>query len=126
MNLLSNAIDAFESSQESTIESKQGITPCITICTKVVHPIGEITPSSNQLTRERVKICITDNGSGISDAIKRRIFDPFFTTKAVGDGTGLGLSISHKIVVEQHEGSLQCVSQPGQGTEFRIEIPITD
>jgi signal transduction histidine kinase len=126
MNLLSNAIDAFESSQESTIESKQGITPCITICTKVVHPIVEITPSSNQLTRERVKICITDNGSGISDAIKRRIFDPFFTTKAVGDGTGLGLSISHKIVVEQHEGSLQCVSQPGQGTEFRIEIPITD
>ncbi|MBD2127813.1 GAF domain-containing sensor histidine kinase [Microcoleus sp. FACHB-1] len=126
MNLLSNAIDAFESSQESTIESKQGITPCITICTKVVHPIGEITPSSNQLTRERVKISITDNGSGISDAIKRRIFDPFFTTKAVGDGTGLGLSISHKIVVEQHEGSLQCVSQPGQGTEFRIEIPITD
>ena len=126
MNLLSNAIDAFESSQESTIESKQGITPCITICTKVVHPIGEITPSSNQLTRERVKISITDNGSGISDAIKRRIFDPFFTTKAVGDGTGLGLSISHKIVVDQHEGSLQCVSQPGQGTEFRIEIPITD
>jgi signal transduction histidine kinase len=126
MNLLSNAIDAFESNQESTLESKPGITPCITICTEVVHSGCESILSRNQLTTERVKICITDNGSGIPDAIQRRIFDPFFTTKAVGDGTGLGLSISHKIVVEQHEGSLQCLSQPGQGTQFRIEIPITD
>ncbi|AFZ21234.1 sensor histidine kinase [Allocoleopsis franciscana] len=126
MNLLSNAIDAFESGQEPTLESKPGITPCITICTEVVHHGGENILSRNQLTTERVKICITDNGSGIPDAIKRRIFDPFFTTKAVGDGTGLGLSISHKIVVDQHEGSLQCLSKPGQGTEFRIEIPITD
>jgi two-component system, NtrC family, sensor kinase len=129
MNLLSNAIDAFESDQEPTLESKPGITPCITICTEVVHPGGELSPSRDKQTREPrelVKICITDNGSGIPDAIKRRIFDPFFTTKAVGDGTGLGLSISHKIVVDQHEGSLQCLSQPGQGTEFRIEIPITD
>lgn len=126
MNLLSNAIDAFESGQESMLESKQGITPCITICTEVIHHRGESILSINQLTTERVKICITDNGSGIPDAIKRRIFDPFFTTKSVGDGTGLGLSISHKIVVDQHEGSLQCLSQPGQGTEFRIEIPITD
>jgi signal transduction histidine kinase len=126
MNLLSNAIDAFESGQEPTLESKQGITPRITICTEVVHHGGESILSRNQLITERVKICITDNGSGIPDAIKRRIFDPFFTTKAVGDGTGLGLSISHKIVVDQHEGSLKCLSQPGQGTEFRIEIPITD
>ena len=126
MNLLSNAIDAFESGQEPTLESKQGITPRITICTEVVHHGGESILSRNQLTTERVKICIIDNGSGIPDAIKRRIFDPFFTTKAVGDGTGLGLSISHKIVVDQHEGSLQCLSKPGQGTEFRIEIPITD
>jgi signal transduction histidine kinase len=126
MNLLSNAIDAFESGQEPTLESKQGITPRITICTEVVHHGGESILSRNQLITERVKICITDNGSGIPDAIKRRIFDPFFTTKAVGNGTGLGLSISHKIVVAQHEGSLKCLSQPGQGTEFRIEIPITD
>ena len=126
MNLLSNAIDAFESGQESTIESQQKITPCITISTEVIHPGGKINSSRDQQAREQVKICITDNGSGIPDAIKRRIFDPFFTTKGVGDGTGLGLSISHKIIVDQHEGSLQCLSQPGQGTEFRIEIPITD
>lgn len=129
MNLLSNAIDAFESGQKPTLESKPGITPCITICTELVHPEDESSPSRDKQTRqsrELVKICITDNGSGIPDAIKRRIFDPFFTTKAVGDGTGLGLSISHKIVVDQHEGSLQCLSKPGQGTEFRIEIPISD
>lgn len=126
MNLLSNAIDAFESGQEPTRESKQGITPCITICTEVIHPGGERNSSRDKQARDQVKICITDNGSGIPDAIKRRIFDPFFTTKGVGDGTGLGLSISHKIVVDQHEGSLQCLSKPGKGTEFRIEIPITD
>lgn len=126
MNLLSNAIDAFEIQQKSTLDSQPSITPCITICTEVIHPGDELSPTQNQLTRERVKICIADNGSGIPDAIQKRIFDPFFTTKSVGDGTGLGLSISHKIVVNQHEGSLQCLSQPGQGTEFRIEIPISD
>lgn len=126
MNLLSNAIDAFEIQQKSTIDSQPSITPCITICTEVIHPGDELSPTQNQRTRERVKICIADNGSGIPDAIQKRIFDPFFTTKSVGYGTGLGLSISHKIVVNQHEGFLQCLSQPGQGTEFRIEIPISD
>ncbi|HEY9832451.1 MAG TPA: ATP-binding protein [Stenomitos sp.] len=126
MNLLSNAIDAFEIQQKSTIDSQPSITPCITICTEVIHPGDELSPTQNQRTRERVKICIADNGSGIPDAIQKRIFDPFFTTKSVGYGTGLGLSISHKIVVNQHEGFLQCLSQPGQGTEFRIEIPIRD
>ncbi|MCY7386084.1 MAG: histidine kinase, partial [Microcoleus sp. CAN_BIN18] len=52
------------------------------------------------------------------------IFNPFFTTKPVGRGTGLGLSISYQIVVEKHQGVLKCVSQPGQGTQFSIEIPL--
>jgi signal transduction histidine kinase len=52
------------------------------------------------------------------------LFDPFFTTKPVGKGTGLGLSISYQIVVEKHHGILKCLSQPGQGTEFWIEIPV--
>jgi signal transduction histidine kinase len=54
-----------------------------------------------------------------------RIFDPFFTTKPVGKGTGLGLSISYEIVVEKHGGTLKCLSEPGKGTEFWIEIPYT-
>ncbi len=75
---------------------------------------------------DRVRICMADNGVGIPEAIQGRIFDPFFTTKPVGQGKGLGLSISHQLIVQNHGGSLQCLSKSGQGTEFRIEIPITD
>ena len=72
----------------------------------------------------RVAIAISDNGLGIAESLKSRIFDPFFTTKPVGKGTGLGLSISYQIVVERHGGTLRCISVPGGGTEFAIEIPI--
>jgi signal transduction histidine kinase len=53
-----------------------------------------------------------------------RIFDPFFTTKPVGTATGLGMSITYKIIVEQHQGELQCISAPGKGTAFLMQIPI--
>jgi C4-dicarboxylate-specific signal transduction histidine kinase len=71
-----------------------------------------------------VQIAIKDNGMGINPEIKQRIFDPFFTTKPVGEGTGLGLSISYQIIVDKHSGKLDCISAPGKGTEFIIEIPI--
>lgn len=48
-----------------------------------------------------------------------------FTTKPVGKGTGLGLSISYEIVTQKHGGHLKCISAPGKGTEFMIEIPYT-
>jgi signal transduction histidine kinase len=60
----------------------------------------------------------------MSEEVSRRLFDPFFTTKPVGKGTGLGLSISYQIVVEKHGGQLTCISEPGQGAEFAIAIPI--
>lgn len=71
-----------------------------------------------------VKIQIVDNGSGMTESVRQKIFDPFFTTKPVGSGTGLGLSISYQVVVEKHKGLLNCVSTPGQGSEFVIEIPV--
>jgi nitrogen-specific signal transduction histidine kinase len=58
------------------------------------------------------------------ETIKVRLFDPLFTTKAVGKGTGLDLAISYKIIVEQHQGDLQCTSIAGEGTEFAIAIPL--
>ncbi len=64
-----------------------------------------------------------DNGAGIPEDILPRIFDPFFTTKPVGKGTGLGLSISHGIITE-HGGSITVSSAPGEGTLFRIELPV--
>ncbi|NJN73933.1 MAG: hypothetical protein HC799_14520 [Limnothrix sp. RL_2_0] len=70
-------------------------------------------------------ISIRDNGSGIPPEIQAKLFDPFFTTKPVGKGTGLGLSISYQIVVENHGGQLECISEPNQGTEFQIVLPIS-
>jgi signal transduction histidine kinase len=55
-----------------------------------------------------------------------RIFEPFFTTKEPGQGTALGLSISYQIIVEKHGGQINCVSEPGKGCEFWIEIPMTE
>ena len=71
------------------------------------------------------RIEIEDNGPGMEDAIQSRIFEPFFTTKAVGAGTGLGLSVSYFIVVENHGGSLQVASTPGQGSIFTVRLPLS-
>lgn len=103
MNLLVNAVDAFESKTGNT-------NPTITIRTGIN-------------TEHQVFIQIADNGPGIPEAVRNRIFNPFFTTKPIGKGTGIGLSISHQIVVEKHGGQLSCESQPEQGTTFTIMLP---
>ncbi len=68
-------------------------------------------------------ISIRDTGKGIPENIRGRIFEPFFTTKPVGHGTGLGLAISYGIV-KAHNGSIECSSVEGEGTEFVVKIPI--
>ena len=72
--------------------------------------------------RESVVIRVSDNGTGIPEAIRDRIFDPFFTTKRVGEGTGLGLDIARRIV-HQHDGDIDVSSGPA-GTEFRVTLPV--
>jgi len=67
---------------------------------------------------------VTDNGTGISDAIKDKIMQPFFTTKPTGEGTGLGLSLSYDIVVKGHGGKLSARSEPGIFTEFTVMLPV--
>ncbi len=66
---------------------------------------------------------VTDEGTGISDAIKGSIFKPFFTTKPTGEGTGLGLSLS-KQFVERFGGQLTFQTVEGKGTTFKMELPI--
>ncbi len=66
---------------------------------------------------------IEDDGCGIAPDALPRIFDPFFTTKAVGAGTGLGLSLSYGIV-RKHNGSIRVSSTPGQGSRFRVTLPV--
>jgi PAS domain S-box-containing protein len=68
---------------------------------------------------------IADNGDGIRPENLPRVFDPFFTTKDVGEGTGLGLSISHHIVTA-HGGRIEVDSKPGQGSCFRIYLPLKE
>ena len=84
----------------------------------------EITIRSEMLGSDHVRIGFIDNGPGMPETVRQRLFDPFFTTKEVGKGTGLGLSISYQIVVEKHQGRLDCRSALQQGTEFWIELPI--
>ncbi|MBD2080219.1 PAS domain S-box protein [Leptolyngbya sp. FACHB-17] len=112
MNVLANALDALEGqNQHRSFEQIKASPNRIEIRTQV-------------LNGDRVQIRIADNGVGIPEAVKQRIFDPFFTTKPVGKGTGMGMSISYQIITENHGGTLQCFSTPGQGAEFVIEIPL--
>ncbi|GET36999.1 hybrid sensor histidine kinase/response regulator [Microseira wollei] len=113
MNILVNAIDAIEESNQGKSFTEIEAAPN-TIAIKT--ELSESDPS--------VVIKIKDNGKGISDEIKSKIFDQFFTTKSIGKGTGLGLSISRQIVEEAHGGSLTCSSVEGEGSEFTIMIPI--
>lgn len=73
-------------------------------------------------TPGRVCVSITDNGIGMTDAVRARMFEPFFTTKEMGRGTGLGLSSAYAIVTD-HGGTIQCSSRLGDGTRFDIELP---
>ena len=72
---------------------------------------------------DRVEIRVRDNGPGIPDSVMARIFEPFFTTKPAGEGTGLGLSLSHDIVVKQHGGTIDVVTEAGKFTEFVVTLP---
>ncbi|MBD2510158.1 GAF domain-containing protein [Nostoc muscorum FACHB-395] len=113
MNLISNAIDALDSyNSQRTLEDIEANPSQIVIRTQLRNP-------------DRITIQIADNGAGISPAVKERLFDPFFTTKPAGKGTGLGLAISAQIVAEKHNGAIWCISEPGQGAEFWVEIPIS-
>jgi signal transduction histidine kinase len=79
--------------------------------------------ASTKSLGDRVEIRIRDNGTGMPPDVKEKMFDPFFTTKPAGEGTGLGLSISHDIIVQQHAGSIEVETRPGEFTEIRVILP---
>ena len=74
---------------------------------------------------DSVELRVSDNGSGIPEAIAEKIFNPFFTTKTVGKGTGQGLAIVHDMIVNKHNGSIRFESKVDVGTTFIVEIPVS-
>ncbi|MEM6437904.1 MAG: ATP-binding protein, partial [Cyanobacteria bacterium P01_D01_bin.115] len=116
MNLLSNAIDAIDEKWEK--HASDPAAPPLKLPPRIILRAKLVAGG------DRVHLHFTDNGVGIPEHVKQRILDPFFTTKPVGKGTGLGMSISYQIIVERHHGRLDCLSFPGKGTRFLIELPI--
>ncbi|AFZ02479.1 sensor histidine kinase [Calothrix sp. PCC 6303] len=111
MNILANAIDALD-------DSNSGKT------------FEDITANPNQIrittlvADQTVQIIIADNGIGMTQEVKQRIFDNLFTTKGVNKGTGLGLAIAQQIIIDKHDGQIDCLSASGEGTKFIITLPI--
>ncbi len=106
LNLINNAFYAVSKASE----------------TKDVGFKPEVTLSTKQIERN-VEIIVKDNGEGIPAKVRDKIFQPFFTTKPTGSGTGLGLSLSYDII-KAHKGEINAVSNEGEGTEFKIALPI--
>jgi signal transduction histidine kinase/CheY-like chemotaxis protein len=115
LNLAVNARDAMRKGGRLTIETS----------TLEVGPASNHPPSGVELpVGEYVTISLTDNGCGMSEAVKARLFEPFFTTKDDGH-SGLGLATSYGIV-RQSGGQIFAESEPGKGSTFRIYLPRVD
>jgi len=112
INLATNARDAMQKGGMLTIE-----TGLQTIEASVEQEFGRAEPGSYAV------VTVSDTGSGMDKETCKRIFEPFYTTKDVGKGTGLGMAIVYGIV-KQHNGYIDVYSEPGQGTTFRIYLPI--
>jgi two-component system, NtrC family, sensor kinase len=107
LNLISNGLYATNKRKQSTANG--AYEPTITASTR---DLGS-----------KVEIAIRDNGTGVADEVRAKMFNPFFTTKPAGEGTGLGLSLSYDIVVKQHGGTIEVLTEPDAFTQFTIVLP---
>ena len=122
MNLCMNARDAMPDGGSVTIKTSK-----VNKEEYLMNSKKELLTEEYSLTPYRyfVEISVADTGTGMSDEVMERIFEPFFTTKQVGKGTGLGLSIIYGII-EQHKGIIDVHTIKGEGTEFKIYIPLEE
>ncbi|MEL6553159.1 MAG: ATP-binding protein [Cyanobacteria bacterium J06621_11] len=130
MNILVNAIEAlrYQHSQLHPQSVSSPNTPIPNISTPDASTPNnlkspQITIRTSMLSTDWVQVEISDNGPGMSEAVKAQIFEPFFTTKPVGKGTGMGLSLCYQIITETHQGKLTCLASPESGTTMMIQIP---
>ncbi|RYY90861.1 MAG: two-component sensor histidine kinase [Chitinophagaceae bacterium] len=108
LNIFNNA---FYSVHQKKGQGGSGYQP--TICLRTEH------------TATGVRISVKDNGTGIPQKVLDKIFQPFFTTKPTGEGTGLGLSLSYDII-KMHGGEIAVESAEGEGTTFKILLPVNN
>jgi PAS domain S-box-containing protein len=101
---------------------QQSIINLILNAIEATEPGGYISVSSTfENGKKNIEIAVMDTGQGISSEDLGKVFEPFFTTKE--EGTGLGLAITHGIV-EQHHGTIDVASKKGEGTTFKIKLPV--
>ncbi len=120
MKLLSHAIDALEKGNRAprTGSGKGKQSPAI------LSQSPTIWIRTEMLRPDCVTVRIADNGPGMTEEVKERLFDLSLATKMLGEGAGLGLVTSSQIVVHKYGGAIWCVSEPEQGAEFWIELPV--
>ena len=104
LNLLMNAIDAMEGTEESTL--------------RVATTLRRY-----RVKRPTVEVSFYDSGTGITPEVKDRIFDPFFTTKSMGTGLGLPLSLQ---IMKDHGGTIHVRNRPQGGTIFKLQFPVPE
>ncbi len=130
LSLLKNQLDGIEVLKDYRFEGEMEAFPgklnqvFMNILTNAIQamPEGGLLQIQTRQQGQKVEVCFRDTGKGMSEEVQKRIFEPFYTTKPVGEGTGLGMSISHGII-QQHGGSIEVNSTPGQGTEIRLLFP---
>ena len=105
----------------------------LNLVVNAAHAIGDVVKNTGQrgkitvstrIEADQVVIAIEDTGGGIPEAVRPNIFEPFFTTKEIGRGTGQGLSIARTVVVKDHGGTLDFVTELGKGTTFYVRLPL--
>ena len=116
LNLLLNARDAVTKTEEDIGHIRISVR-------EASFEEEDLATHSSSPPGDYLLVQVSDDGVGMDEETRLRVFEPFFTTKEVGRGTGLGLATVYG-TVEQHQGWIECKSQPGVGTTFSVYLPV--